>query len=230
MSLSGSRQPIFQTDSALGSFRHDNNVVIKIDVVDFDTLQGDLTYSIQSGSLPTGLSLDAGTGEISGTLPTQSAVAVDYSFTVRASRVVSESTVFSDRTFTMTVIGQINIGVEFTSATNLGTVIAGIPSLISVEATAVLTNRVLEYTVTAGSLPAGLTLSRTGNIIGSVDKTEFTTVDDNVITFDTNSLSFDRKYTFTVTVGDQYQSIATSKEFTISVSLPYGVEYGNMSA
>ena len=230
MSLSGSRQPIFQTDSALGSFRHDNNVVIKIDVVDFDTLQGDLTYSIQAGSLPTGLSLDAGTGEISGTLPTQSAVAVDYSFTVRASRVVSESTVFSDRTFTMTVIGQINIGVEFTSATNLGTVIAGIPSLISVEATAVLTNRVLEYTVTAGSLPAGLTLSRTGNIIGSVDKTEFTTVDDNVITFDTNSLSFDRKYTFTVTVGDQYQSIATSKEFTISVSLPYGVEYGNMSA
>jgi hypothetical protein len=33
MSLSSNRRPIFTTDSALGSFRHDNQVVIKIDVV-----------------------------------------------------------------------------------------------------------------------------------------------------------------------------------------------------
>jgi hypothetical protein len=67
----------------------------------------------------------------------------------------------------MTVIGNIDIGVQFTSATNLGTVTAGIPSLLSIEATAVDANRVLEYSVTAGSLPTGLTLSPTGNIIGS---------------------------------------------------------------
>ena len=230
MSISGARKPIFETPSALGTFRHDNQVVIKIDVVDFDSLQGDLTYAIQSGSLPTGLSIDANSGEISGQLPTQSAVSVDYTFTVRASRLVNEVTIFADRKFNMTVIGEIDVGVSFTSATDLGKVIAGIPSLISVEATAVETNRVLEYTVTGGSLPTGLTLSRSGNIIGSVDKTEFTTIDANDITFDTNSLSFDRKYTFTVTVGDQYQSLATSKEFNITVSLPYGVEYGNMSA
>ncbi len=232
MSSAPNRRPVFETDSSLGSFRHDNNVVIKIDVVDFDPLQGDLNYSIQSGSLPTGLSIDVNTGEISGQLPTQSAVSVDHTFTVRASRIdaVSGVTIFGDKEFTMTVIGEIDTGISFVSPTNLGTVTAGIPSLINIEASAVATNRVLEYTVTTGSLPTGLTLSRSGNIIGKVDKTEFTTVDDNEITFDTNSLSFDRKYTFTVTVGDQYQSLATSKEFTLTVSLPYGVEYGNMSA
>jgi hypothetical protein len=84
--------------------------------------------------------------------------------------------------------------------------------------------------VTSGSLPTGLTLSRTGNIIGTIDKTEFTTIDDNGITFDTNTLSIDRKYTFTVTVSDQYQSVATTKEFTLNVSLPYSVEYGSLTA
>ena len=231
MSLSSFRRPIFTTDSALGRFRHDNQVVIKIDVTDPDVLQGALSYSITSGALPSGLSIDANTGEISGQLPTQSAVSTDYSFTIRASRTPTAGiTVFSERDFTMTVIGNIDVGVTFTTATNLGTVTAGIPSLISIEATAVETNRVLEYSVTAGSLPTGLTLSPTGNIIGSVDKTEFTTVDDNAITFDSNTLSFDRKYTFTVTVSDQYQSVATTKQFNLTVSLPYDVEYGSMTA
>jgi len=130
----------------------------------------------------------------------------------------------------MTVIGNIDVGVTFTTATNIGTITAGIPSLLAIEATAVETNRVLEYSVTAGALPTGLTLSPTGNIIGSVDKTEFTTVDNNAITFDSNTLSFDRKYTFTVTVNDQYQSVATTKEFNLIVSLPYAVEYGSMTA
>ena len=231
MSLSSSRVPVFTTDSALGEFRHDNKTVIKIDVYDADALQGALTYSIQSGSLPPGLSIDSATGEISGTLPSQSLVSKDYSFTIRASRTPHTGvTVFGERTFSITVIGDINIGVSFTSATALGTVTAGIPSLISLEATTVEDNRVLEYSITSGSLPTGLTLSPAGNIIGTVDKTEFTTVDDNGITFDTNTMSIDRQYAFTVAVTDQYQSVATTTQFTLDVSLPFGVEYGNMTA
>jgi len=231
MSLSPLRRPIFTTSSALGSFRHDNQVVIKIDVTDPDALQGALSYSITSGALPSGLSIDANTGEIYGQLPTQSAVSTDYSFTIRAARTpLSGVTVYSERNFTMTVIGDIDVGVTFTTDANLGTVTAGIPSILAIEATAVDANRVLEYSVTTGSLPTGLTLSPTGNIIGLVDKTEFTTVDDNAITFDTNTLSFDRKYTFTVTVSDQYQSVATTKEFSLTVNLPYAVEYGSMTA
>ncbi len=231
MSLSGFRRPIFTTPSALGTFRHDNRTAIKIDVTDPDSLEENFYYSIVSGSLPTGLTLNSNNGEIFGTLPTQSLVSVNYSFTIRASRTPTDGlTVFSERTFTMTVIGEIDVGVNFTTSPDLGTVTAGFPTLLTIEATAAETNRVLEYYITEGSLPTGLTLSRTGNLIGTIDKTEFTTIDGNEITFDTNTLSIDRNYTFTVTVSDQYQTVASTKEFTLSVSLPYSVEYGSLTA
>jgi hypothetical protein len=303
MSLSANRRPVFQTSGNLGTFRHDNQCVIKIDVVDFDTVQeskffagdgststfniGDmvdfdlvvkindvaktltthytvntttrtitflstpaagtsitvnspatasskktfLEYSIVGGALPPGLSIDINSGEIFGQLPQQTAVESEYSFTVRASRApLSGITVFADKTFTMSVIGSIDIGIAFVTNTDLGTIIPGIPSLFSVQAEAAESNRVLNYSITSGSLPTGLSLSTQGNIIGNVDLSEFTTVDSNLITFDSNSMSFDRKYSFTISVSDQYQSLASSKVFTLTVKLPYGKEYGNMTA
>ena len=222
MSLSANRRPIFQTPSNLGTFRHDNQCVIKIDVIDFDPLQANLEYSIVAGALPTGLSIDLTTGEISGQLPTQAAVEVDYSFTVRATRVpIAGITVFTDREFTMRVIGQIDVGIAFITAADLGTINVGIPSLLSLTAEAAEANRVLTYSVTSGLLPPGLTLSPQGNIIGQVDLTELRILDDSSTSFE---------YTFTVNVSDQYQSAASNREFTITVSAPYAVEYGNMSA
>ena len=52
MDLHTGRPPVFITDSDLGTFRHDNNVVIRIDVSDFDPLQANLEYSITGGALP----------------------------------------------------------------------------------------------------------------------------------------------------------------------------------
>ena len=93
---------------------------------------------------------------------------------------------------------------------------ADIPSILSVEAVAAQTNLVLSYSVTAGSLPTGITLSEQGNFIGTIDPSDFT--------------DSTRAYTFTVTVSDQYQSAATSKEFTINIDIPYTqIEYGNMT-
>ena len=217
MDYSGNRRPVFRTASDLGTFRHDNNVVIKIDVEDFDPLQGDLEYSIQSGALPTGLSIDVNSGEIYGTLSRQTAIEVEYNFTVRANRTVTTGVnVFTDQQFTMKVIGEIDIGIAFTTPTKIGTLTADIPSTLSVEAVAEETNRVLSYSVTSGSLPTGITLSEQGNFIGTIDPSDFT--------------DSTRSFTFTVTVSDQYQSAATSKEFTIDVNIPYTqVEYGNMT-
>ena len=124
----------------------------------------------------------------------------------------------------MKVIGDIGIGIAFTTDANLDNLIAGVPTLLSIEAVAENTNRVLSYSVTSGSLPTGITLSQTGNLIGTVDLSEFTNLDANTITFDSNTTSFDRNYTFTITVSDQYQSAATSREFNVTVKLPYGVE------
>ena len=217
MDFSASRRPVFRTGSDLGTFRHDNAVVIKIDVEDFDPLQGDLEYSIQSGALPTGLNIDLNSGELYGQLTRQSAVEVNYNFTVRANRVVSTGVnVFSDQAFTMKVIGEIDIGIAFTTPSVIGTLKADIPSLLSLEAVAETSNRVLSYTKTSGSLPPGITLSSQGNIIGTIDPSDFT--------------DSTRAYTFTISVSDQYQSVATSKEFTLNIDIPYTqTEYSNMT-
>ena len=198
MDLSANRRPVFRTGSDLGTFRHDNAVVIKIDVEDFDPLQGDLEYSIVSGSLPSGVSIDLNSGELHGTLARQSAVETTFNFTVRANRVVSTGVnVFSDQAFTMKVIGEIDIGIAFTTPTAVGTLTANIPSILSIEAVAEETDRVLSYSVTSGSLPTGITLSEQGNLIGTIDPSNFT--------------DSTRSFTFTVTVSDQYQAAATSK-------------------
>jgi len=217
MDLHTGRPPVFTTESDLGTFRHDNAVVIRIDVSDFDPLQADLEYSITSGALPTGLSIDLDSGEIYGTLASQSAVEVDYTFTVRANRVVATGlNTFSQRIFTMKVVGEINIGITFTTPAIIGTLTADIPSTLSIVAVTEEANRVLSYSVISGSLPTGITLSDAGNLIGTIDPSDFS--------------DSTRAFTFTVTVSDQYQSAATSQEFTLNISIPHTtVEYGNMT-
>ena len=215
--LSANRRPIFKTASDLGLFRHDNAVAIKIDVEDFDPLQGDLEYSIIAGALPSGLSIDINSGELYGTLSRQSAIEVDYQFTVRANRTVSTGiNVYTDGIFTMKVVGEIDIGIAFSTPTIIGTLKADIPSTLSIVAIAEDTNRVLNYIVTTGSLPTGITLSPQGNLIGTIDPSDFT--------------DSTRAYTFSVTVSDQYQSAATTKEFTLNIDIPYTtIEYGSMT-
>ena len=239
MSNSANRRPVFMTDGALGVYRHNNELVVKIDVVDFDPLQGDLEYTLASGTLPPGIAIDIQSGEIYGRLGTQSAVELEYVFTMRAARTAASGViVFTDKKFTMTVIGEIDIGIEFITSSNLGSIQPGIPCIFSVEAQTPsqvlnpdeVSTRVFQYNLTRGQLPPGLTLSPLGNIMGQIDLLEFTVLDANVLTLDNNTTSIDREYVFTVGVSDQYQNLATSKEFTISVKLPYAKEYSNMSA
>jgi hypothetical protein len=215
--FSSNRRPIFKTASNLGTFRHDNNVAIKIDVEDFDTLQSNLEYTLISGSLPSGLSVNLTSGEITGTLGRQSAIEDDFTFTIRANRVVSTGiSVFTDQEFTLKVIGDIDIGIAFSTPTIIGTLKADIPSTLSIEAVAQEQDRVLNYTVTSGSLPTGITLSPQGNLIGTIDPSDF---EDST-----------RSFTFTVTVSDQYQSAASSKEFILKIDIPFTtIEYGNMT-
>ena len=217
MDHTSQRRPVFITDSALGTFRHDNQLVIKIDVDDADSTGNDLVYSLQAGSLPTGLQVDPNSGEIYGFLPRQSEVTTDYSFTIRAKRTMDlGQLVYSDKQFTMTVLGEIDIGVTFTTARNVGTLTADIPSTLSIQARADELNRVLSYSVTGGALPTGITLSPLGNLVGTIDPSDFT--------------DSTRTFTFTVTVSDQYQTSAATKEFTLTINIPYTtIEYGNLT-
>jgi len=216
MDHTSQRRPVFLTDSNLGTFRHDNQHVIKIDIDDQDSTGNDFVYSLQSGTLPPGLTIDSNSGEIHGYLPRQGEVTKDYSFTVRATRTMDTGQlVYSDQLFTMTVLGDIDIGVTFTTPANVGTLTADIPSTLAIEATADEPNRVLSFSVTGGSLPTGITLSPLGNLVGTIDPSDFT--------------DSTRSFTFTVTVSDQYQESAATKEFTLTINIPYTtIEYGNL--
>jgi len=123
--------------------------------------------------------------------------------------------VYTDQVFTMTVLGDIDIGITFTTPTNVGTLTADIPSTLKIEAEADELNRVLSFSVSSGSLPTGITLSPLGNLVGTIDPSDFT--------------DSTRSFTFSVTVSDQYQESAATKEFTLTINIPYTtIEYGNL--
>ena len=216
MDHTSQRRPVFTTDRDLGTHRHDNQIVIKIDVDDADSTGNDLVYSVSGGSLPSGLQVDPNSGEIYGFLPRQGEVTKDYSFTIRATRTMdSGQAVFSDKVFVMTVIGDIDIGIKFTTAVNVGTLTADIPSTLKIEAEADEPNRVLSYSVTGGALPTGITLSPLGNLVGTIDPSDFT--------------DSTRTFSFQVTVSDQYQASAAVKTFSLTIDIPYTtIEYGTL--
>ncbi len=216
MDHTSQRRPVFLTNSDLGTFRHDNRLVIKIDIDDLDSTGNPFVYNVQGGSLPSGLEINSSSGEIYGILPRQGEVKTDYSFVLRATRTMpTGQSLFTDKAFTMTVIGEIDIGITFLTPTVVGTLTAGIPSTLSISAVAEETNRVLGYSVSSGSLPPGITLSELGNIVGTIDPSDFT--------------DSTRSFTFTVNASDQYQTSAATKEFTLNVSLPHtSLEYGDL--
>ena len=180
-------------------------VLIRIDVSDFDPLQANLEYSITSGALPTGLSIDLNSGEIYGTLASQSAVEVDYTFTVRANRVVATGlNTFSERTFTMKVVGEINIGISILHTRIIGTLTAGIPSTTVNRAVDERTKQGVVIQCDIGITADRYNTFRAGNLIGTIDPSDFT--------------DSTRAFTFTVTVSDQYQTAATQQDFTLNIT------------
>jgi len=217
MSMTAQRRPVFLTDYDLGTFRHENSLVVKIDIEDLDSTGSAFVYTISSGSLPTGLSIDSTSGEIFGTLPRQNIVEADFTFTIRATRTIETGvTVFAEKVFIIKIIGDIDIGINFTTPSVVGNLTVGIPSLLSIRATTDEANRVLSYSVTAGNLPTGITLSEQGNLVGTIGINDLT--------------DSTRSYNFTVTVSDQYQSSATTKQFTVNINEPpyTTIEYGNL--
>lgn len=115
-----------------------------------------ITFAVQAGSLPTGLSLNTSTGVISGT----PSAAGSYSFTIRATNSVG----YADQAFTGTVTG---IAPTITS-TSLGTPYRAFAfsQTIAVTGTSPIT-----FAVQSGTLPAGLTLNSTTGVISGTPTT-----------------------------------------------------------
>jgi hypothetical protein len=87
------RNPVWLTPSDLGFRRANNYVTLYLDVIQNDTLAGDVYYSLEQfnldgtpSELPPGLELDRQTGEVIGRIPYQPAITEEYNFTIKAER------------------------------------------------------------------------------------------------------------------------------------------------
>ena len=115
-----------------------------------------LTWSIQAGALPTGLSLNATTGVISGTPTATASSSITFKVTDSASPTPATDT----KALTLTI----NAAPAIPTASPLPAALVGSSysqALSASEGTAPLT-----WSVTSGSLPAGLTLSSSGVVSG----------------------------------------------------------------
>jgi len=117
---------------------------------------GPYTYS-QTGTLPTGLSFNAGTATLSGT-PTQAGT---FSFTITATDSSTGTAATGSRNYTLNVTAP-----TITVSIGASTLQRGVP--VTQQATASGGNGTYTYAVTGGALPAGLNLNpATGAITGT---------------------------------------------------------------
>jgi Putative Ig domain len=163
----------------IGTLQSGNQFTFKINGYDFD----DNTLSYNFSGLPAGLSGDSTTGWVTGTPNIASPGLSSYSFSVATYKTANSSIQSVFFNFSYYVSNDISPIITWVTPTDLGTIYNGTVSTKKVSA---LADAALVYTITSGALPPNLTLSTTGEIIGTVadqptntllaigDSTEFT--------------------------------------------------------
>jgi len=161
------------------------------------TSSGSLSYSIQSGSLPSGITINSSTGAIEGTANAVAST-TESSFTVRAT---NTSGTTSDRAFSITVEQPT---ITFATASgSLGTLLdtqRSDPAGNLDSAGASTSTGTLSFSIQSGSLPSGITLnSTTAALEGSADATSSdTTSNFTVRATNTSGTTADRAFSITV--------------------------------
>ena len=189
--------------------------------------------------LPPGMLFDEQTGEVYGRVPYQPTITKNYRFSITALRIdaTDSEQIRSTKTFTITILGSLTSTITWNSPSSLGTIPANYVSTLNVSASTNISDAIVLYHITSGSLPPGLTLKLDGEITGtpnqyynsSTGQLGLTTFDGGDLTLDYNATTVDRVYKFTVTAGDQYEYSAISKEFTITITTPNTVPYSNIT-
>ena len=194
---------------------HNNNWYVQIRGKDFDLTP--ITYSISAGALPSGITINATSGWISGSLPQITDIKQQYNFTVRVSK-QDDATFYTDQAFVLNVVVDSQITPIWTTAAKLGSVISGEPSRLYVEATSTQSEN-FYYKLKAGTksgLPQGLTLQTDGTITGVPGFGTFSN-DDHTTTYDKKLTTFDRSSKITIQAINATGDVRAEREFTITV-------------
>jgi len=142
----------------------------------------------------------------------------------------------SEKTFTVDIIGEIESAIQWISSNDLGSIKPNQPSTINVQAESLLYGNKVIYELQSGLLPPGLSLLSTGIIQGKVKQfadsqgpglTRFFDRDSSLVdstgtitfntTFDNNTTSFGKQFTFKIKARDTAKFAETIKEFFINV-------------
>ena len=237
------RAPIWVTPANLGVRRANNYQTIRLDTYE-DLDLGPIVYSLDATNpdstvsiLPPGMQFDQGTAEIFGVVPYQPAITKTYHFTVTAMRLSDRAeTATSKRTFTVQVLGEVESVMGWVTGSNLGNIEANLISMLSVTASSTITESVILYVKTSGTLPPGLTLELDGEITGKVSQFNLNG-DQGLITFDASNFNldagtttFDRVYSFTVEARDILGYSAISRTFSLTITTPNNRLYSNITA
>jgi photosystem II stability/assembly factor-like uncharacterized protein len=114
----------YTAGSSIGNFSHDNNFIFKIIGHDFEEDQ--ISYEITGlSSPPLGFTVDNLTGWIYGTIPDIGEDINTYYFTARVYKTLDPSKTSAVYYFSMTVVGNIDIRIEWVTSSDLGQIING---------------------------------------------------------------------------------------------------------
>lgn len=157
-----------------------------------------LTYTISAGVLPTGLSINTSTGQVTGTPSVTGTVS---GIVARATN--ADSSYAESQAFAATISS--NANVVFTGPIpNTGTLIVNSSNLLPIDVSGYFANAT-SYAVTTGALPGGLTL--TGSVINGIPNGSGITLGTTVA------------YPIVIT-GSGTASPANSNSFNVNVSNP----------
>ena len=204
------RGPTWSTSQSLGSFSKNVQYSETVQAIDDDGHS--VSYSIVSGTLPTGLIINSTTGVISGT-PSSSNSAI---FTVRATDTITNS--FSDRQFTIPNTGpvwQTSQSIDFIQNENSSIQLSAIDD----------SGLSISYSLVAGTLPTGIQLSSDGILSGQASDTPGTTNSFTIRALDNDGNTSDRQFSSNIAALGQQEYTSPG---TYSFTVPAGV--GEVSA
>ncbi len=94
----------------------------------------------------------------------------NFSFSKTYNQLISQefTTRKSSKTFTLSILGEVESTIQYLTPEDLGTIKANFPSQLSIRAITTVLGGTLTYTITKGKLPPGLTLLANGDITGKV--------------------------------------------------------------
>lgn len=188
-----------------------------------------IAYTISESSedqLPSGLNLDPNTGWISGVVPYGALSVTSYNLTIRLTKTTPGLTeYYVEREFSLPVVSQISDSTIWVTDSYLGAINNGDISTFAVSAYTP-SNRSLQYRVVGGELPAGLSLTVEGLIVGRVGFEVFL-IDRGATTFN-DGTTFDQTHNVTIETYSSDLLVVGRKDFTIRVAATNIKPYENL--